>query len=63
MGHLEPESRLARIPEIKWLRATILERALTKGDYVLSGVVRSDYYIDKFRLFSDPHVVRRIPAL
>jgi orotate phosphoribosyltransferase len=60
---LEPDSRIGRIPEIKWLRATILERALTKGDYVLSGGVRSDYYIDKFRLFSDPHIVRRIARM
>lgn len=41
----------------------IVERALTRGDYVLSGGVRSDYYIDKFRLFSDPHVLRRIARL
>ena len=60
---LEPDSRLAWIPEIKWLRRTISERALTKGDYVLSGGVRSDYYIDKFRLFSDPYVVRRIARM
>ena len=41
----------------------IVERALTRGDYVLSGGVRSDYYIDKFRLFADPHVLRRIARL
>jgi orotate phosphoribosyltransferase len=46
-----------------WLRKMIVERALTRGDYVLSGGVRSDYYIDKFRLFSDPHVLRRIARL
>jgi orotate phosphoribosyltransferase len=63
MGYLEPESRLASIPEIKWLRSTIIQRALTKGDYLLSGGVRSDYYIDKFRLFSDPHVLRRIARM
>jgi orotate phosphoribosyltransferase len=63
VGNLEPDSRLAWIPEIKWLRATIIERALTKGDYVLSGGVRSDYYIDKFKLFSDPNVVRRIARM
>lgn len=63
MGSLEPESRLALIPEIKWLRSTIMQRALTKGDYLLSGGVRSDYYIDKFRLFSDPNVVRRIARM
>ncbi len=63
MGNLDPDSRLAWIPEIKWLRATIIDRALTKGDYVLSGGIRSDYYIDKFRLFSDPTVVRRIARM
>jgi orotate phosphoribosyltransferase len=46
-----------------WLRKIIVERALTRGDYVLSGGVRSDYYIDKFRLFSDPIVLRRIARL
>jgi orotate phosphoribosyltransferase len=30
---------------------------------LLSGGVRSDYYIDKFRLFSDPQVLRRIARL
>jgi orotate phosphoribosyltransferase len=64
MGHLEPEkSRLAQIPELKWLLNTIVERALTRGDYLLSGGIRSDYYIDKFRLFSDPDVLRRIARL
>jgi orotate phosphoribosyltransferase len=48
---------------MRWLVATIIERALTKGDYVLAGGVRSDYYIDKFRLFSDPHVLRRIARM
>jgi len=51
------------MPELVWLRKMIVERALTRGDYVLSGGVRSDYYIDKFRLFSDPHVLRRIARL
>ena len=60
---MDPDSRIGRIPDIKWLRTTILERALTKGDYVLSGGVRSDYYIDKFRLFSDPYVMRRIARM
>ncbi len=60
---MDPDSRIGRIPDIKWLRTTILERALTKGDYVLSGGVRSDYYIDKFRLFSDPYVLRRIARM
>lgn len=48
------------LPELTWLRKVIVERALTRGDYVLSGGARSDYYIDKFSLFSDPHVLRRI---
>jgi orotate phosphoribosyltransferase len=51
------------MPELIWLRKMIVERALTRGDYVLSGGVRSDYYIDKFRLFSDPHVLRRVARL
>jgi len=67
MAHFEPalghNTVLARIPEIKWLLSTIMERALTRGDYVLSGGIRSDYYIDKFRLFSDPAVLRRITRL
>jgi orotate phosphoribosyltransferase len=64
MGYLESDgSRLGRIPEIKWLVNTIMERALTKGDYLLSGGARSDYYIDKFRLFSDPAILRRIARL
>ena len=63
MGHLDPESRLHAIPELRWLRTIVIERALTRGDYVLSGGVKSDYYIDKFRLFSDPAVLRRIARL
>jgi orotate phosphoribosyltransferase len=63
MGHLEPESPLRGVPELRWLRDTIIERALTRGDYVLSGGAHSDYYIDKFRLFSDPKVLRRIARL
>jgi orotate phosphoribosyltransferase len=64
MGNLDPQkSRLAQIPELRWLVNTIMERALTRGDYLLSGGVRSDYYIDKFRLFSDPDVLRRIARL
>jgi orotate phosphoribosyltransferase len=64
MGYLESEgSRLGRIPEIKWLVNIIMERALTKGDYLLAGGARSDYYIDKFKLFSDPEVLRRIARL
>ena len=64
MAHLEPEStRLGRIPEIKWLVNMILERALTHGEVLLAGGRRSDYYIDKFRLFSDPAILRRIARL
>ena len=62
MDYLGP-SDISRIPEITWLRKQILERALTRGDYVLSGGARSDYYIDKFKLFSDPNVLRRIARL
>jgi orotate phosphoribosyltransferase len=54
---------LTRVPELKWLMSTIMERALTRGDYVLSGGIRSDYYIDKFRLFSDPSILRRITRM
>lgn len=56
-------SPIARIPELRWLKNVIVERALTRGDYLLSGGIRSDYYIDKFRLFSDPQVLRRIARL
>jgi orotate phosphoribosyltransferase len=56
-------SPIARIPELRWLKNIIVERALTRGDYLLSGGARSDYYIDKFKLFSDPHVLRRIARL
>jgi len=41
----------------------IVEKALTRGDYLLSGGARSDYYIDKFRLFSDPQILRRIARM
>jgi orotate phosphoribosyltransferase len=51
------------LPDLAWLRKIIVERALTRGDYVLAGGARSDYYIDKFSLFSDPHVLRRIARL
>jgi orotate phosphoribosyltransferase len=64
MEHLGPHERpAAPLPELVWLRKMIVERALTRGDYVLSGGIRSDYYIDKFSLFSDPHVLRRIARL
>jgi orotate phosphoribosyltransferase len=56
-------SPIARIPELRWLKNIIMEKALTRGDYLLSGGARSDYYIDKFRLFSDPQILRRIARL
>jgi orotate phosphoribosyltransferase len=59
----DESSPIARIPELRWLSQIIIERALTRGEYLLSGGVRSDYYIDKFRLFSDPHILRRIARL
>lgn len=60
----EPSSSpIARIPELRWLRAVIMEKALTRGDYLLSGGARSDYYIDKFKLFADPHILRRIARM
>ena len=37
------------LPELTWLRKIIVERALTRGDYVLSGGMRSDHYIDKIQ--------------
>ncbi len=51
------------LQELAWLRKVIVERALTRGDYVLSGGARSDYYIDKFSLFADPQILRRIARL
>jgi orotate phosphoribosyltransferase len=64
MEHLGPTDRVsATHPELVWLRKTIVERALTRGDYLLSGGVRSDYYIDKFSLFAEPHILRRIARL
>jgi orotate phosphoribosyltransferase len=59
----DENSPIARIPELRWLHKIIVERAITRGEYLLSGGVRSDYYIDKFRLFSDPQVLRRIARL
>ena len=56
----DTSSPIARIPELRWLRQVIIERALTRGEYMLSGGARSDYYIDKFRLFADPQILRRI---
>ncbi|MHB8145898.1 MAG: orotate phosphoribosyltransferase [Vulcanimicrobiaceae bacterium] len=64
MEHLgNPGHSSGHAPDLVWLRKVIVERALTRGDYVLSGGVRSDYYIDKFRLFADPQVLRRIARL
>lgn len=63
MEYLGPPDPIGRVPELTWLRKVIVERALTRGDYVLSGGARSDYYIDKFKLFSDPHILRRIARL
>jgi orotate phosphoribosyltransferase len=59
----DESSPIARIPELRWLHKIIVERALTRGEYLLSGGIRSDYYIDKFRLFADPQVLRRIARL
>ena len=56
-------SPIARIPELRWLRSVIMEKALTRGDYLLSGGARSDYYIDKFKLFADPVILRRIARM
>ncbi|GAC1659682.1 MAG: hypothetical protein NVS9B12_13410 [Vulcanimicrobiaceae bacterium] len=63
MEYLGASDSLSRLPELNWLRKQIMERALTRGDYVLSGGARSDYYIDKFKLFSDPHILRRIARM
>ncbi|MBV8284817.1 MAG: orotate phosphoribosyltransferase [Candidatus Eremiobacteraeota bacterium] len=64
MEHLgQPDRRAGALPELVWLRKIIVERALTRGDYILSGGIRSDYYIDKFSLFSDPQVLRRIARM
>lgn len=58
-----PDRPASTSPDLAWLRKVIVERALTQGDYVLSGGARSDYYIDKFSLFADPHVLRRIARM
>jgi orotate phosphoribosyltransferase len=59
----KPGEPVGPLPELVWLKKMIVERAITRGDYMLSGGARSDYYIDKFRLFSDPQVLRRIARL
>ena len=61
LGH--PGQPTGPLPELIWLKKIIVERALTRGEYILSGGARSDYYIDKFRLFADPHVLRRIARM
>ncbi|MHB8461920.1 MAG: orotate phosphoribosyltransferase [Vulcanimicrobiaceae bacterium] len=61
LGH--PDHPVGPVAELNWLRKIIVERALVRGDYVLSGGARSDFYIDKFRLFSDPSILRRIARL
>lgn len=63
MEYLGSPDPIGRVPDLNWLKKVIVERALTRGDYVLSGGARSDYYIDKFRLFSDPTILRRIARL
>lgn len=64
MEHLgSPDTPVAPASELIWLRKMIVERALVRGEYLLQGGVRSDYYIDKFRLFSEPAVLRRIARL
>lgn len=64
MEHLgSPNQPVGPLPELVWLKKIIFDRALTRGDYVLAGGVRSDYYIDKFQLFSDPQILRRIARL
>lgn len=64
MEHLgSPNQPVGPLPELVWLRKIIVDRALTRGDYVMAGGARSDYYIDKFQLFSDPYVLRRIARL
>ena len=63
MDDLGPELRLplGMIPELKWLKTMIMERALTRGEVLMAGGKRSDY--DKFRLFSDPTALRRIARM
>jgi len=58
-----PDEPVAPLPELTWLKKIIVERALTRGDYLLSGGIHSDYYIDKFALFSDPQILRRIARM
>jgi hypothetical protein len=36
MEYLGPQDPISRIPDLTWLRKIIVERALTRGDYVLS---------------------------
>ncbi|TAM59641.1 hypothetical protein EPN52_07380 [bacterium] len=57
------ESGVGRVPDIMWLQKLIIERAIVRGDYATAGGHRTDYYIDKFRLFSDPTILRRIARM
>jgi len=59
----EFESGVGRVPDIMWLQKLIIERAIARGDYTTAGGRKTDYYIDKFRLFSDPTVLRRIARM
>ena len=55
-----------KFPHLKremWGTRVCFVQRKKRGEYLLSGGVRSDYYIDKFRLFSDPQVLRRIARL
>ena len=64
MGNLDPELAARADPRDQVAaRARSSSGRSRSGDYVLSGGIRSDYYIDKFRLFSDPAVVRRIARM
>ncbi|TAM74628.1 orotate phosphoribosyltransferase [bacterium] len=59
----EFESGVGRVPDIMWLQKLIIERAIVRGNYTTAGGHKTDYYIDKFRLFSDPTVLRRIARM
>ncbi|HVA36210.1 MAG TPA: orotate phosphoribosyltransferase [Candidatus Dormibacteraeota bacterium] len=59
----EFESGVGRVPDFKWLQKVIVERAIVRGDYTTSGGHKTDFYIDKFRLFSDPTTLRRIARM
>ena len=65
MGYLEPEgSRLGRVPELKWLQSKRSWRRRSRAAIISWPVASaSDYYIDKFKLFSDPEILRRIARM